>query len=49
VLIKGYINQLCGETPTDLRMRVPLPSTNFVGLSVALSEAQRKTAINATY
>jgi hypothetical protein len=40
--IKGYINRLCGETPTDLRMGVQAPTTNFAGLSVILSETQRK-------
>jgi hypothetical protein len=34
MLIKGYINQLCDEMPTDLRMEVPPPTTNVVGLSV---------------
>jgi hypothetical protein len=22
-IVKGYVNQMCGETPTDLRMGVP--------------------------
>jgi hypothetical protein len=48
MLIMGYINQLCGETPTDLRiMGVPARATNFVGLTVTLTDTQRKTAINA--
>jgi hypothetical protein len=34
MLVKGYIKKLCGETPTGLRMGVPAPVTNFVGLSV---------------
>jgi hypothetical protein len=41
MLIKGYIHQLCDETPTDLRMRAPAPTTNFVGLSVTLFDTQR--------
>jgi hypothetical protein len=47
MLIKDYINQLCGETPTDLRMGVPAPTMNFVGLSVTLTETHRKAGINA--
>jgi hypothetical protein len=46
MLIKGYINHLCGETPTDLRMGVLAHATNFVGLSVTLIETHRKAAIN---
>jgi hypothetical protein len=41
MLIRGYINQLCGETPTDLRMEVPAPTINFASLSVTLIETQR--------
>jgi ADP-ribose pyrophosphatase YjhB (NUDIX family) len=41
MLIRGYINQLCGQTPTDLRMGAPVPKTNFVGLSVTLIKTQR--------
>jgi hypothetical protein len=47
MLNKGYINQLCGETPTDFHMGLLAPTTNFVGLSVTLNETQRKAAINA--
>jgi hypothetical protein len=47
-LIKRYINQLCGETPTDFLMGVPAPTTNFVGLSVTLNEGQRK-AFNSKF
>jgi hypothetical protein len=47
MFLKGYINQLCGETPTDLHMRVPAPTTNFLGLSVTLTETQRKVVINS--
>jgi hypothetical protein len=46
MLIRGYINQLCGQTPTDLRMGVPAPTTTFVGLPVTLTETQRKAAID---
>jgi hypothetical protein len=49
MFIKGYIKQLCGESPTDLRMGVPAPTTNLDGLSVTLTETQRETAINAPY
>jgi glyceraldehyde-3-phosphate dehydrogenase/erythrose-4-phosphate dehydrogenase len=40
---------LFGETLTDLRMEVPSPITNFVGLNVTLTKTQRKAAINATH
>jgi hypothetical protein len=49
MLIKGYINQLCGETHDDLRMRVPAPTTNFVGREVTLTETQRKATLNALF
>jgi hypothetical protein len=49
MLIKGYINHLCEETPIGLRMGVPAPTTKFVGLRVTLTETQRKAAINAPY
>jgi hypothetical protein len=29
MLIRGCVNQLCGETPTDLRVIIAAPSTNF--------------------
>jgi 8-oxo-dGTP pyrophosphatase MutT (NUDIX family) len=29
LLIRGYINQLCKETPTDLRVGTPMPTTNL--------------------
>jgi hypothetical protein len=44
MLIKGNKNQMCGETPTKLRMGVP---TNFDGFSAALSETHPEAAINA--
>jgi hypothetical protein len=47
MLIKGYINHLCGETPNDLRMRVPAPTTSFAGVEVTLTETQCKATINA--
>jgi hypothetical protein len=47
LLIRGYINQLCGHTSTDLRMGAPIPTTNFDGLPVTLTETQRKAAINS--
>jgi hypothetical protein len=49
MLIRGYINQLCGHTPTDLRMGAPSPTTSFVGLPVTLTETQRKAAINSKF
>jgi cytochrome P450 len=49
MLIKGYINQLCGETPTNLRMGVPAPITNFDDMSAAPTETHCKAAINAPY
>jgi hypothetical protein len=44
IFIKGCISQLCDETPTDLRMRSPPPTINFDGMTVTLTEAQRKAA-----
>jgi hypothetical protein len=29
MLIRGYINQVCGQTPIDMRMGTPVPTTNF--------------------
>jgi hypothetical protein len=49
LLTRGYINQLCGETPTDLRMGTPMPTTNLAGLLVTLTETQRKAAINSPF
>jgi hypothetical protein len=49
MLIEGYINQLCGETPTDLRMGVPAPTTNFACLEVKPTETKRKAPIPAPY
>jgi hypothetical protein len=50
MLIKGYINTMCGEVPTALRMGVPPPTTSFVGLSGKLTETQRQgVTINAPY
>jgi hypothetical protein len=48
MFIKGCVNQLCGETPTNLRIGVPVPLTNFAGLCVTPTETQRKAAINHT-
>jgi hypothetical protein len=39
-----YINQLCGETPTDLRMGIPAHVTNFASRSVTLIETKRNVA-----
>jgi hypothetical protein len=38
MLIKGYVNHLCGETLTDLRMGVPAHVTNFARMSVMDTE-----------
>jgi hypothetical protein len=47
--MRGHIDYLCGETPTDLRMGIPAPTTSFVGLTVTLIETQRKVATNYCY
>jgi hypothetical protein len=47
LLIRGHINRLSGETPTDLRVGMPLPTQNLAGLPVSLTETQRKAAINS--
>jgi hypothetical protein len=47
LLIRGHINRLSGEMPTDLRMRMPMPSQNLARLPVTLTETQRKAAINS--
>jgi hypothetical protein len=49
LLIRGYINQVCGETPTDLRLGISLPTRNLAGLPVTLTETQRKAAINSPF
>jgi hypothetical protein len=49
LLIRGYINQLCVETPTDLRVGTPMPTSNLDGLHVTLTETQRKAAINSPF
>jgi ADP-ribose pyrophosphatase YjhB (NUDIX family) len=49
LLIRGYINQLCGETPTDLRVDTPMPTSNLAGLLVTLTETQRKAWINSPF
>jgi hypothetical protein len=49
LLIRGYANQLCGETPTDLRVGMPIPTTNLVGLHVTLTETQRKAIVNSPF
>jgi ADP-ribose pyrophosphatase YjhB (NUDIX family) len=48
-LIRGYINRLCGETPTDLRVGMPIPTTNLAGLPVTLIETQRKAVVNSPF
>jgi ADP-ribose pyrophosphatase YjhB (NUDIX family) len=49
LLIRGYINQLCGETSTDLLVGTHMPTTNLVGLNVTLTETQRKATINSPF
>jgi ADP-ribose pyrophosphatase YjhB (NUDIX family) len=49
LLIRGYINQLCGETPADLRVGTPMPMRSLVGLPMTLTETQRKAAINSPF
>jgi hypothetical protein len=49
MLIKGYNDNLRGETPTVLRMRVLAPTTIPIGLSVILTETQRKAPFSAPY
>jgi hypothetical protein len=49
-LVRGHINRVCGETPTNLRMGVPAPTNCFVGLlSVTLTQPQRKAASKSRY
>jgi hypothetical protein len=40
---------MCGDKPIGLRMGVPAPTNNFVGLIVTLTETQRKATINSRY
>jgi hypothetical protein len=49
LLIRGHVNRLCGETPTDLRVGLPMPTRNLAGLPVTLTETQRKAAINSSF
>jgi hypothetical protein len=49
MLFRGHINRLCGETPIDVRMGVPTPTINFVGLVVTLIETQHEAAIHSRY
>jgi 8-oxo-dGTP pyrophosphatase MutT (NUDIX family) len=46
---RGDINHMCGETPTDLRMGISAPTTNFAALTLILIETQRKAAISFRY
>jgi 8-oxo-dGTP pyrophosphatase MutT (NUDIX family) len=46
LLIRGHINRLTGEGPTDLHVGMPMPTQNLVGLHVTLTETHRKAAIN---
>jgi ADP-ribose pyrophosphatase YjhB (NUDIX family) len=49
LLIRGYVNQVCGEIPTDLRVGMPIPTTNLVGLLVTLTETKRKATANLPF
>jgi hypothetical protein len=49
LLVRGHINRLCGKTPTDLRVGMPMPTRNLAGLHVTLTETQRKAAINSPF
>jgi hypothetical protein len=49
LLIRGHINRLCGETPTDLRVGLPMPTRNLVELHVTLTETQRKATSNSPF
>jgi hypothetical protein len=49
LLIRGNINQLCGEIPTDLRVGMPMPTRNLAGLPVTLTETQRKAANDSPF
>jgi hypothetical protein len=42
-----FFNLLVCEEPTDLRMRIPPPTTKFDGLDVSLTENRRKAAVQA--
>jgi hypothetical protein len=48
-IVVNHFHFMCEETPTNLRMGVPAPITNFASLSVTLTETQREAAINSTY
>jgi hypothetical protein len=41
--MQGHINHMCGEMPTDIRKRVLVPFTNYVGL-ISLTMTPRKAA-----
>jgi hypothetical protein len=47
LLIRGHINRLTGEGPTDLRVGMPMPTHNLAGLHVTLTETKRKAGINS--
>jgi hypothetical protein len=49
LLIRGYINQVSGQTPTDLRVGTPMPTTNLAGLPETLTETQRKATVNSPF
>jgi ADP-ribose pyrophosphatase YjhB (NUDIX family) len=49
LLIRGHINRVTGEGPTDLRVGMPMPTHNLARLSVTLTETQRKAAITSPY
>jgi 8-oxo-dGTP pyrophosphatase MutT (NUDIX family) len=47
LLIRGHINRLTSEGPTDLRVGMPMPIHNCAGLPATLTETERKAAINS--
>jgi hypothetical protein len=49
MLIRGYINHMCGHALIDLQMGTPIPTTNFAGLRVTLTKTHRKAAINSKF
>jgi ADP-ribose pyrophosphatase YjhB (NUDIX family) len=49
MLIRGYIDHLCGVIPNDLRMGAHVHATSFARLLVTLTETQRKAAINSKF
>jgi hypothetical protein len=49
MLIMGYINMLCMETPIYSHMGAPATITHFASMEVTPTDTQRKATINAPY